>query len=69
MARTFIIVLRIMYSVSVSLLLLELCFTIPKAVRSQGSFQYDPYPIHVYLWFELSLLFGKRYIQLRRIRH
>ena len=31
---------------------------IPKAVRSQGFFQYDPYPIHVYLWFELSLHFG-----------
>ena len=42
-----------MYSVSVSLLLLELCFTIPKAVRSQGSFQYDPYPIHIF--------FGLRY--------
>ena len=37
---------------------------IPKAIRSQGSFQYDPYPIHVYLWFELSLHFGKLYIQI-----
>ena len=42
---------------------------IPKAVRSQGSFQYDPYPIHVYLWFELSLHFGKLYIQILRILH
>ena len=56
--------LRIMYSFSVSLLLLELCFMIPKAIRSQGSFQYDSYPSHVYLWFELSLLFGKLYIQI-----
>ena len=35
---------------------------IPKAVRSQGFFQYDPYPIHVYLWFELSLHFRKLYM-------
>ena len=37
---------------------------IPMTVRSQGSFQYDSYPIHVYLWSELSLHFGKLYIQI-----
>ena len=37
---------------------------IPKTVRLQGSFQYNSYPIHVYLWFELSLHFGKLYIQI-----
>ena len=47
-----------MYSVFVSLLLLELCFMIQRAVRSQGQFQYDSYPIHVYLWFEYSFFWG-----------
>ena len=30
---------------------------IQRAVRSQGYFQYDLYPIHIYLWFEYWCFF------------